>query len=205
MAEGDKEAKQSDLESATAKYQRIKDRYPYSKLALEAELKLADVLYERRLYEEAKDAYSEFERLHPTNPNVPYVIYQNGMCDFIQIDAIDRDQVHTQKAIVDFNRLVKRFPDSEYAARAYMKIRQCYINLAEYELYVGDFYFKQRKYRAAMGRYRYILENYPDLGQYHDALTSMSKAKRILAEAGPEQDESAESSKPWWRKLIPTF
>ena len=69
-----------------------------------------------------------------------------------------------------------------FAAR---KIRECYINLAEHELYVGRFYYKMKKHRAAMGRYRYILENYPDLGQYHEALEFLSKCK---AELNKEQE-----------------
>jgi outer membrane protein assembly factor BamD (BamD/ComL family) len=39
-----------------------------------------------------------------------------------------------------------------------------------------------KEYRAAMGRYRYLLENYPDLGQYHEALEYLSKCKDKLAE-----------------------
>jgi outer membrane protein assembly factor BamD len=143
---------------------------------------MADTLYKRELYDEAFDAYDEFERLHPKNSNIAYVIYQKGMCHFSQVSTTDRDQSNTHAAKTQFERLVKKFPRTEYANRARRKIRQCYINLAEYELYVGHFYFKMKKYRAAMGRYQYLLENYPDLGQYHEALEYLSKCKEKLTE-----------------------
>ena len=177
MREGMEYRERGHYEAATEAFQKIKDRYPYSKFAVDAELKMADALFERLLYDEAFDAYSEFERLHPKNPNIPYIIYQKGMCHFKQVSTVDRDQSHTLQAKEELERLVKKFPNSEYTNRAARKIRKCYMNLAEHELYVGHFYYKMNNYRAAMGRYRHVLERYPDLGQYHEALEFLNKCK----------------------------
>jgi outer membrane protein assembly factor BamD len=182
MAEGSENLEAGYYEAATDAFQKLKDRYPYSQYAVAAELKMADALFRRELYEEAYVAYSDFEKLHPKNPEIPYVIYQRGMCHFEQISAIDRDQAGTLKAIEEFERLVKRFRRDKYARRAGLKIRKCYIYLARHELYIGDFYFRAKNYRAAADRYRYVLEHYPDLGQYHEALESLNKAKEKLAE-----------------------
>ena len=186
MSDGLEDLESGRYTAATEAFQKIKDRYPYSKFAVAAEIKLADSLYKRDLYDEAFDAYDEFERLHPKHPSIPYVIYQKGMCHFSQVSTIDRDQSHTRQAKVEFDRLLKRFRQSEYANRARVKLRECYIYLAEYELYVGHFYFKMKKYRTAMDRYRYLLENYPDLGQYKEALEYMSKCKEILDTEGED-------------------
>jgi outer membrane protein assembly factor BamD len=182
VSEGMDSLERGHYEDATQAFQKIKDRYPYSKFAVEAELKMADALYKRELYDEALDAYSEFEKLHPKNDNIPYVIYQKGMCHFKQVSTVDRDQSHSFKAREEFERLVKKFPRSEQASRARRKARECYISLAKYELYVGHHYYKMKKYRAAMGRYRYLLENYPDLGQYQEALEYLNKCKEKVAE-----------------------
>jgi outer membrane protein assembly factor BamD len=182
MSEGMENFERGRYTAATEAFQNIKDRYPYSKYAIAAELKLADTFYKKELYEEAFDAYNDFERLHPNHPSIPYVIYQKGMCYFSQVSTIDRDQSNTYRAKGEFERLVKKQPMNEYANRARRKIRECYISLAEYELYVGHFYYKMKKYRTAMGRYRYLLENYPDLGQYREALEYMRKCKEKLAE-----------------------
>ncbi|MFZ0448924.1 MAG: outer membrane protein assembly factor BamD [Desulfatiglandaceae bacterium] len=167
--------------AATESFQKIKDRYPYSKFATIAELKIADTLFLLASYDESYEAYKEFERLHPTNPSIPYVIYREGLCHFNQIKTIDRDQTHSVKAKEEFDRLVKRFPKDVYASRARMKIRKCYIDLAGHELSVAHFYYKKKEYRAAAGRFRYAIENYPDVGQYAEALEYLGKCEERLA------------------------
>jgi len=183
-------------EDATQAFEKIKDRYPYSQFAVDAELKLADTLYMRSNYAEANDAYKNFERLHPRNANIPYVIYQQGMCHFNQAGGKDRDQKEVISAKDNFERLTKKSPKSEYARRAERKIRECYVILAEHELYVGHFYYAKRKYRAAMARFRYVVENYPDLGQYHEALDYIAKCSEKI----PQEDAEARGS--WWYRLL---
>ena len=195
MSEGMKNFERSNYEEATEAFQQLKDRYPYSKYAIMAELKMADGLYEREEFEEAYTAYDDFEKLHPKNESIPYVIYQKGMCNFRQVTAIDRDQSFTLKAKEEFDRLVRRFPSNEYANRARKNIRQCFIYLAEYELYVGHFYYKMGKYKTAMNRYTYLIKNYPDMGQYHEALDYISRCKEKLKEQAPPVEETEKEEK----------
>jgi len=194
----------SDLESgrytdAVKAFEKIRDRYPYSKYAVTAELKLADALYRAGEYDQAFEAYDQFEKLHPKHKDIPYVIYQKGMCHFDQITTTDREQLHTQKAKDEFERLIARFPREEYANMARKNLRKCYIYLAEYEIYVGHYYFKRGYYRAALARYTYVIRNYPDMGQYHVALDYISKCKERLAVQKPGTEEAkAKKSKSWW-------
>ncbi|MFH1488879.1 MAG: outer membrane protein assembly factor BamD [Pseudomonadota bacterium] len=187
MEEGKEKFEKGYWKDAVEAFQGVKDRYPYSKYAIQAELKAADAIYQNEEFDEAFDAYDEFEKLHPRNKEVPYVIYQKGMCHFRQLKTIDRQQVHTLQAKEEFERLVKRFPRDKYADLARKKIRACLAALSEYELYVGNYYFKMGKYRAAMARYSYIIEHYPDMGHYHQALDSIVRAKEKLAEEQPPQ------------------
>ena len=195
MSEGMEALDRGYNEEAVDAFQKVKDRYPYSKFAVEAEIRLADALYARGRYDEAYDAYSEFERLRPKNPNIPYVVFRRGMCHFQQISSIDRDQAPAAKAKEEFERLVRMFPDSQDARLAEKKIRECYIQLASHELYVGNFYFKMKRYNAALGRYQHLIENYPDMGQYHEAIMQIARCRQLL-----EKEAAASSSKrPWWR------
>lgn len=182
FSEGMERFDKGDYEAAVEAFQALKDRYPYNKSVILAELKMADALYNRSEYEAAFDAYDEFEKLHPKDKNIPYVIYQKGMCHFKQVESIDRDQTPARKAKEEFERLVKRFPKDAYANNARKNIRECLISLAEHELYVGHFYFKMEEYKAAMNRYVYIIQHYPDMGQYHEALEYISKCKERLAQ-----------------------
>lgn len=180
--------------AASEAFQQIKDRYPYSRYALKAELLLADAMFLREEYNTAYELYDEFERLHPRNPDIPYVIFRKGECHLEQVSTIDRDQSHTHAAKDEFERLVKRFPNDRYAKVARKKIRKCLIYLAEYELYVGHFYFGKGNFRAAKGRYEYIIENYPDMGQYHEALEYIRVCREKLAEEQAERREEIEEA-----------
>jgi outer membrane protein assembly factor BamD len=143
---------------------------------------LADALFKRKEFEEALEAYKEFERLHPKNQAIPYVVYQQGMCYFARMNSIDRDKTNSKNALNEFQRLTSTFPSHPYSLRAERKIRKCYINLAEHEYYVGDFYFNQGHYRAALKRFEYLIKNYPDYGQYGKALEYIAKCKEEIAE-----------------------
>lgn len=192
MEEGQRQFERGYWEEAIEAFGTVKDRYPYSKEAIEAELKVADALYQRKEYEEAYSAYHEFERLHPKNENIPYVIYMKGMCYFRQITTVDRAQTNTLRAKEEFERLVKRFPRDIQANKARKNIRKCLIYLAENELYVAHFYYRMGRYRAAMARYSYIIENYPDMGQYHEALEYIKRCREKIAE---EEQEAVDKKK----------
>jgi outer membrane protein assembly factor BamD len=188
MSQGNENLSKGRYKDAVDAFQKIKDRFPYSKHALSAELKMADALYLQEEYELAYTAYDEFEKLHPKNKDMAYVIYQKGMCNFNQIKSKDREQLHTLKAKEEFERLIKRFPRDEYANKARKNLRECLIYLAEYELYVANFYYKQGKYRAALGRYTYMLNNYPDMGNYQDAMEGITRCKEKLAQETAQED-----------------
>jgi len=187
MSEGTERMERGSYEAAAEAFQKLKERYPYSQYAILAELKMADALYKKKEYDAAFDAYDEFERLHPKNKDISYVIYQKGMCHFKQITTIDRDQTHTLKANEEFERLVKRFPREEYAHKARRNIRKCLIYLAEHELYVGHYYYKKGNYQAAMERYTSIIKSYPDMGQYNEALDYISRCKEKLSREEKKQ------------------
>ena len=79
MSQGNEDLSKGRYKDAVDAFQKIKDRFPYSKHAVSAELKMADALYLQEEYELAYTAYDEFEKLHPKNKDMAYVIYQKGM------------------------------------------------------------------------------------------------------------------------------
>ncbi|MEE4265414.1 MAG: outer membrane protein assembly factor BamD [Desulfobacteraceae bacterium] len=174
-----------DYSDAIANFQKLKDWYPFSKYAILAELKIADANYHKKKYEEAIFAYEEFEKLHPQNEAVPYVIYQIGRCYFDQIDTIDRDQTPARKAYETFQRLAKQFPDDKYARSGLEHIGTCEKSLAGNEYYIGVFYYNSKHYKAALHRFMSVLSDYPDVGYHQLALEYIAKCESELA---PETD-----------------
>ncbi|MEW6186833.1 MAG: outer membrane protein assembly factor BamD [Thermodesulfobacteriota bacterium] len=149
-------------EKASESFQNLKDRFPYNPYAIVAELKLADSYYLNKEYQQAIVAYREFEKLHPTNEIIPYVIFQLGMCNFQQMPKIDRDQSFAFRAVQEFERLIKNHPESEYTAQARTNLLAAQKNLALHEFYIGEFYFKKRDYQAALDRFQGIAREFPE-------------------------------------------
>jgi outer membrane protein assembly factor BamD len=171
-----------DYSRAIENFERLKDWYPFSRYAKLAELKIGDANYKLEKYEEAVFAYEEFEKLHPRNEAIPYVIYQIGRCYFDQIVTIDRDQTAARKALEAFKRLKKQHPNDPYARSAEAHITASYQSLAGNEYIIGKFYYKAKHYKAARHRFMAVISKYPDVGYHQEALEYLAKCEAILAE-----------------------
>lgn len=174
-------------------FQKVRDQYPLSKLALLAELGIADSQFSDAEYGEAELAYNDFINLHPTNENVPYAVYQLGMCHYKQMYSIDRDQTETNKAIKEFERLITRFPDSKFSLMAEKILRECKKNLAENEFYVGKFYFKKKQYKSALKRFETVAKNYANLGLDYKLSYFIGETKKKLAQEEASKKESKDT------------
>jgi outer membrane protein assembly factor BamD len=161
-------------------FEKLKDYYPFDKLAMLAELKIADAHFKLEEYEEAIVAYDEFANLHPLNEAIPYVIYQSGLCHFNRVDTVDRDQTNALKALEIFNRLTQQYPEDPYAQKANEKSKQCLKSIAGHEFYVGLYYFNSKHYKAALVRFRSVLSQYPDVGVHQQALQYIARCEEAL-------------------------
>lgn len=169
--------KSGRTEEAIAKYQEVKNKFPYSKLAIDAELAAADVSYKDESYAEAQVAYQLFRDLHPKHPKTPLVIYQLAMSIYLQIpESIDRDLSITQSAIDTFSELIQQYPDFEHVAEAKEKRLECLKKLTEKELYIANFYLKKKQWESALTRVEGILLNHKGLGYDEQALARASVA-----------------------------
>lgn len=164
-------------------FQKLKDWYPFSRYAILAELKIADARFHLKQFDLAFVAYQEFENLHPRNEAIPYVLLQMGLCWFRQIPTIDRDQTPAWRALEMFQRLTREYPRDDHALRAWPYIQAAQRSIAAHELYVGEFYYKKRRYAAAAARFRTILTDYPDAGLHYQALLQLlaSEARRAAS------------------------
>jgi outer membrane protein assembly factor BamD len=166
-----------NYKKAIENFQRLKDIYPFSRYAILAELKLGDAHYRLEQYEDAIFAYEEFEKLHPRNEAIPYVIYQIGRCHFDRISTPDRDQTPARRALETFRRLTQQHPDSPYARRAEEHMISCYKSLAEHDFGIGMFYFKSKHYPAALARFHTVVHDYPDVGFHQQALDYIARTQ----------------------------
>ncbi len=171
----------------------ILKRYPFSPEATLAELKSADCNYYLERYQEALPLYEAFENRHPTNESIPYVMFQKAMCNYKQIDRIDRDTAGAIKSIELFRQLIKAHPDSPYTNEAKARVAAATEFLANHEYFVVEYYVRAAKYDQAVVRLKYLLAIYPDSN-------IAAKAKKLLAriEAG---DPPKSRLTAWFPKL----
>lgn len=140
---------------------RLKTEHPFSPQVTDAELKIADAYYLNQQYPEAINAFKEFQSLHPTNENIPFVLYRLGQAHLDQFTAIDRDQKNTEIAKGYFENVIQNYPKSPYAVDAREKLGKAVGYLAEHDFNIATFYLQQEKYPAARERFEEIVRKYP--------------------------------------------
>jgi outer membrane protein assembly factor BamD len=147
-------------EASTA-FEEVERQHPYSSWARRAMLMQAYVKYQANNYDEAIEASNRFISLHPGNSSAPYAYYLIGICYFEQILDVGRDQKTTEQALQALQEVVRRYPESEYARDARLKIDMTFDQLAGKEMEVGRFYLERNQHLAAMNRFKNVIDN-PD-------------------------------------------
>jgi outer membrane protein assembly factor BamD len=154
--------KQDRYEEAIAQYKALINKHPYSKLAIEAELKVADCHYKKEEFAEAFASYKAFKELHPKYPNIDYAVYQAAESLREQLPStVDRDLTQATLAISLYEEVVSVYPQSQYAASSQEKKLALIQMLADKEIYIADFYYKQKKFISALNRYEIFLSTFP--------------------------------------------
>jgi outer membrane protein assembly factor BamD len=158
LVEGEKYEQARDI------FNKVKVMGTETDLELLAQIAVADSYFEQKEYEAALALYKDMFKLHSGSPVADYLLYRMGDCHFWQIDTIDRDPTHARKALEDFNRLQKDFPDSEYLSPAKLRIKQIHAFLAKNEFFIGEFYLRKNALFAAINRFKKALDLYPESG-----------------------------------------
>jgi outer membrane protein assembly factor BamD len=162
--------KQERFKVAAQLFDEVERQHPYSEWATRAQLMAAYSHYEDLKYDDAILALDRFIQLHPGNPDVAYAYYLRALCYYEQMTDVRRDQRMTRLAMESLGEVVRRFPETEYARDAKLKIDLTNDHLAGKEMEVGRFYLNQRQYTAAIGRFRTVIENYQTTSHVPEAL-----------------------------------
>jgi outer membrane protein assembly factor BamD len=180
------ELKGDNFVEAVKFFEHVRTRFPFSKYASLAELRLADLKFKQGRYLEAADAYQQFVTLHPTHEEVDYAEFRVGVAylreapgDFALFPpAHEKDQRQVQKAVEALRTFVQNRPQSKHLAEAKKLLRDAEGQLAAHEWYVAEYYFKRRIWGGAAGRYETLVEKYP--GSRHEVEALMKLAQAYL-------------------------
>lgn len=178
--------KDERYEEAVGKYNDVKNKHPYSRFAVMAELKVGDVHFLREAYIEAQYAYQTFKELHPKHPRIDYVTFRLGLSYFNQLPStIDRDLSLADKAILYFDEVVSSHPKSEHVKEATEKRAEARRMQGEKELYIAGFYMKKKQFDSALGRYEGFLKSFTDVRELTPA--ALLGAARSAKETGDRE------------------
>ena len=145
---------EQDYELAITRLGRFKSRFPYNKLAAEAELLIADALYALARYPEALLAYQRFVRLRPRHPRRAYAMFQVGQSHWVEAPSeVDREQNYTYQALAAWRDLLAAYPASAEAQQAQQLIAQGERRIAGSFIFIADFYCAQGIYHSCAWRH----------------------------------------------------
>jgi outer membrane protein assembly factor BamD len=182
-AEGERLLNKDRYLEAVERFRILKSRYPYSKYAALATLRIGDTHFAEEAFLEAASAYKIFRDLYPKHEKTPYAIFRMGESHYNTLPSTDdRDLDAAQMAIDSYTLLMKDFPNSEYEAEAEKRINELRGRLAEKEAYVGEFYFKRELYQAAANRFSFLLLNFPEQGKSEENLYRLAYSFERMGE-----------------------
>lgn len=190
--------KAARFEVAIQYFHILESRYPFSPYALQAQLDLAYAYYRNDKPEEAISEAERFIRFNPTHENVDYAYYIKALANFSQDTSLFERWVprnsadYNQKPLLDsfndFTLLIKRFPNSKYAADGRKRMVFLKHKLAEHEIHVAEYYVRREAWVAAANRANYILRHFYDTPYNEEALVILAKSYRGLKLELPEQN-----------------
>ena len=187
--------KDERYEEAITYFSEVKNKYPYSRFATEAELKIGDIEFSRENYVEAESAYKLFREFHPIHPRTDYVTYRLGISVFNQLPpTIDRDLKLATTAIEYFDQVVTGHPQSSFVKDAGEYKKKCQQMLADKAYSIANFYFIRKKWESSLGRFEDLIKSYPSLGYDAKALWRASISAYRM--------KDLEKSKTYFKRLL---
>ena len=188
----------ANYEKAAEILEALDSRYPFGPHAEQVQLDLIYTYYKTEDVALATANIDKFIRLNPTHPDLDYLYYMRGLVNlsldeqFFQklygVDRSDRDQSHSRKAFKAFNKILKDYPQSQYAKDARQRMVFLKSRLARYEISIADWYLERDAYIAAINRAKVVLNTYPNTLAVEDALQIMILAYRELGLETPEKN-----------------
>lgn len=159
-----------DWGDAKLLFQEVERQHPFSKWARRSMLMSAYASYRSADYDESVAMAQRFIGLHPGSDSAPYAYYLIAINYYDQIYDVGRDQATTTSAEAALQQVVRRYPDSDYARDARLKLELTHDHLAGKEMSIGRYYLKENQQLAAIGRFKTVVSQYETTSQTEEAL-----------------------------------
>jgi outer membrane protein assembly factor BamD len=178
-------------QAAAAGFDEVERQHPYSPWARKSQIMAAFSYYQSNDYDEAILSAQRFIQLHPGHKDAPYAHYLIAICYYEQIVDVGRDQSLTVNAFTALDTVIKKYPNSEYATDARLKLDLTRDHLAGKEMDIGRFYLNKNLHGAALKRFRVVLENYQTTTHIPEALHRITESYLALGVMSEAQTAAA--------------
>jgi outer membrane protein assembly factor BamD len=177
---GEAQLADGDAIGAAKTFNEIERLYPFSQLAKRAIIMSAFASYSAGDLGNARSSARRYLDLYPSDKDAAYAQHLIALTYYNNIVDVGRDQATTQRALKALREVVSRYPDSDFARDAELKIDLTLDHLAGKEMEVGRYYLKRGHYSAAINRFRVVVDKYETTSQTPEALHRMVEANLAL-------------------------
>jgi outer membrane protein assembly factor BamD len=166
----------------------IKNKFPYSQVAIDAQLQMAEVYFRQEQYIEAAASFEVFFDLYPKHGRAAYALIRVAECyDKSTPSHPERDLTNATKAIKSYKNFLVHFKNeplqTEQIALAKQRIQGLEEKLAQKEFAIGDFYYRREWFISARHRFEQIVKQYANT-----QTAKLAQEKLALIPAPLDQD-----------------
>ena len=165
-----------NFELARSRFKEIQKLFPLSNEAIQSEIMIAFIDYVQMDYENAILNYKKIINKYPSHKDLDYIYYMIAMCNYEQLQDESLDGYYNDVALRSFNQVINRYPDSKYAKDSRQKITLVKSNIAAKHMEIGRFYLSNKKYIAALNRFKIVVEEFSITKFTPEALHRMVEA-----------------------------
>ena len=158
--EGMKSLEEGDVLFAAKKFNEVEILYPQSEWAPKSSIMAAYAYYTQDYYGDAEAELKRFLRVYPRYRDMDYVYYLLAISYYEQIVDEKKDLQSLINAKEYFELLINKFPNSTYVLDSNFKLDLINDILAAKEIYIGRYYYDQKKWIAAINRFRSVVDDY---------------------------------------------
>ncbi len=174
---------------AAALFDEVERQHPYSVWARRAQLMSAFSYYLAREHTKSVESARRFLSIHPGNKDAPYALYLIALNHYERIEDVNRDQSISKQALDALGEVVRRYPQTRFAADARLKIDLVRDHLAGKEMEIGRFYQRRQQWLASVVRFRTVIDEYQTTTHTPEALMRLTES--YLALGIPEEAKKA--------------
>ena len=149
-----------DVLFAAKKFNEAEILFPQGEWAPKSALMAAYSYYTQDYYGDAIAELERFIKIYPLHKNLQYAYYLLAICYYEQIVDEKKDLQSIVNAKKNFQVILDKYPNTEYAIDADFKLDLINDILAAKEMYIGLYYFDKKKWIPAINRFREIIDSY---------------------------------------------